>query len=173
LASIICRGFGWGNARKALQVVTATRMALSLVCLPLFSQARQSAIQGALLDQSGGAIAGAAVTVIDVARGSTRALVTIFIGWKVLRQSPRPPIYQVSSMARIGLEIPARSCLSMRSRNSKRRKVLKAQDGWKEGSVISIAVKSGTNTIHGTVYALGRDAAATDARNYAFRGREL
>lgn len=42
----------------------------------------------------------------------------------------------------------------------------KAQDGWKEGSVISIAVKSGTNSIHGPSYAFGRDASATDAPNY-------
>ncbi len=42
----------------------------------------------------------------------------------------------------------------------------KAEDGWKEGSVISLGIKSGTNTLHGTAYAFGRNARATDARNY-------
>jgi hypothetical protein len=35
--------------------------------------------------------------------------------------------------------------------------------------VVSIGIKSGTNTIHGTAFAFGRDASATDARNF-FRG---
>ena len=42
----------------------------------------------------------------------------------------------------------------------------KAEYGWKEGSVINLGVKSGTNDIHGTAYAFGRDASATDAANY-------
>ena len=42
----------------------------------------------------------------------------------------------------------------------------KAEYGWKEGSVINLGVKSGTNQIHGTAYAFGRDASATDASNY-------
>jgi hypothetical protein len=42
----------------------------------------------------------------------------------------------------------------------------KAQDGWKEGSVISVAIKSGTNSLHGSAYAFGRNAAATDAANF-------
>ena len=41
----------------------------------------------------------------------------------------------------------------------------KAQDGWKEGSTVSIAMKSGTNSLHGSAYAFGRDASATDATN--------
>ncbi len=45
----------------------------------------------------------------------------------------------------------------------------KAQDGWKEGSVISVAIKSGTNSLHGSAYAFGRDAAATDAANFFTR----
>ena len=32
-------------------------------------------------------------------------------------------------------------------------------------------MKSGTNTIHGTAYAFGRDAGATDAANCLHRGR--
>jgi hypothetical protein len=45
-----------------------------LICLPLFSQTNQGRILGAVLDQSGGVIAGATVTVTDVARGVSRAL---------------------------------------------------------------------------------------------------
>ncbi len=47
-----------------------------LICPRLFSQTIQSNIQGEVLDQSGGAIAGAMVTVTDVARGISRVLVT-------------------------------------------------------------------------------------------------
>ena len=42
----------------------------------------------------------------------------------------------------------------------------KAEYGWKDGSVINVGIKSGTNSLHGTAYAFGRDAAATDAANY-------
>ena len=38
------------------------------------SQTSQGTIQGGVFDQSGGAVAGATVTVIDVARGVTRTL---------------------------------------------------------------------------------------------------
>src|SRR5579871_1074910 len=47
----------------------------SLVCIPLFSQANQGTIQGGVFDETGGAVAGAMVTVTDVARGITRSLV--------------------------------------------------------------------------------------------------
>jgi hypothetical protein len=42
----------------------------------------------------------------------------------------------------------------------------KAEYGWRPGSVIDVGIKSGTNAIHGTAYAFGRDAQATDAGNY-------
>src|SRR5579859_1289825 len=42
----------------------------------------------------------------------------------------------------------------------------KAEYGWRPGSVIDVGIKSGTNSIHGTAYAFGRDAQATDAGNY-------
>src|SRR5580704_15053134 len=54
----------------------ATTMLLLLVCVPLFSQTNQGRIQGGVFDQTGGAIAGATVTVTDVARGVARTLVT-------------------------------------------------------------------------------------------------
>src|SRR5262245_66654918 len=41
---------------------------------PLFSQGSQGTIQGAVLDSTGAYIPGATVTVLDVERGTTRAL---------------------------------------------------------------------------------------------------
>ena len=41
-----------------------------------------------------------------------------------------------------------------------------AEYGWRDGSVINVGVKSGTNSLHGTAYAFGRDATATDAANF-------
>jgi len=42
----------------------------------------------------------------------------------------------------------------------------KAEYGWRQGSVVNVGIKSGTNSLHGTAYAFGRDASATDAGNY-------
>ncbi len=41
----------------------------------------------------------------------------------------------------------------------------RAEYGWKPGSIVNVGVKSGTNAIHGTAFAFGRDT-ALDARNY-------
>jgi Carboxypeptidase regulatory-like domain len=40
-----------------------------------------------------------------------------------------------------------------------------AEYGWKPGAIVNVALKSGTNNLHGTAYAFGRDG-ALDARNY-------
>jgi hypothetical protein len=40
-----------------------------------------------------------------------------------------------------------------------------AEYGWKPGAVVNVGLKSGTNDIHGTAYAFGRDD-SFDARNY-------
>src|SRR6202046_1480579 len=40
-----------------------------------------------------------------------------------------------------------------------------AQYGWKPGAVVNVGLKSGTNSIHGTVYGFGRDT-GFDARNF-------
>ncbi len=76
------RSFGLGcemgvsvGARKALRGVLAL-LAVLLLSVPLFSQLNTGRISGAVTDQSGGAIAGATVSVIDVARGETRPLTT-------------------------------------------------------------------------------------------------
>lgn len=42
----------------------------------------------------------------------------------------------------------------------------KAEYGFRDGAIVNVGVKSGTNSIHGTAYAFGRDASATDAANH-------
>ncbi len=42
----------------------------------------------------------------------------------------------------------------------------KAEYGFKDGSIVTVGVKSGTNSLHGTAYAFGRDASSTDAANF-------
>jgi hypothetical protein len=61
--------------RRAMQVLGAT-MGLLLLCVPLYSQANFGRISGTVTDPSGGAISGARVTVLDVERGVSKALVT-------------------------------------------------------------------------------------------------
>jgi hypothetical protein len=41
----------------------------------------------------------------------------------------------------------------------------KAEFGWKPGAIVNAGIKSGTNSIHGTAFAFGRDT-ALDARNF-------
>ena len=41
----------------------------------------------------------------------------------------------------------------------------RAEYGWKPGAIVNVGIKSGTNNIHGSGYAYGRDT-ALDARNY-------
>jgi hypothetical protein len=61
--------------RKAALVLGAT-LGVLLICLPLFSQGNFGRILGTVTDQSGGVIAGATVTVLDVDRGVSRNLTT-------------------------------------------------------------------------------------------------
>jgi Carboxypeptidase regulatory-like domain len=63
------------NAGKALQVL-ATALAVLLLCVPAFSQGNAGRISGTIMDQTGGAIAGATVTVTDTQRGVSRTLTT-------------------------------------------------------------------------------------------------
>ena len=67
--------FVCARVRCALYMAAET-IAVLLICVPLFSQTNQGRIQGGVFDQTGGAIAGATVTVTDVARGVARTLVT-------------------------------------------------------------------------------------------------
>ncbi len=41
-----------------------------------------------------------------------------------------------------------------------------AEFGWKPGAVVNVGLKSGTNSVHGTGFAFGRDGDIFDARNY-------
>jgi hypothetical protein len=41
----------------------------------------------------------------------------------------------------------------------------KAEYGWKPGAVVNVGIRSGTNTLHGSAYAFGRDQ-SLDARNF-------
>jgi Carboxypeptidase regulatory-like domain len=272
------------RARKLAVVATLSAL---LLCVPAYSQSGAGAIQGAVFDQSGGAIAGATVTVTDVARGLVRTLTTDSSG-AYAAPNVNPGLYtvkaeakgfqvlehtnvqvEVSQTVRVDLtlqpgaqnqtitvssEAPSINTtdatlggdvsnnlvnsLPLNGRNFQRLIQLhpgvvttigsgtgngdytngrrggddlfrvegiatvaqtaglsgvlngayrsgdssslfpidaiqefsteqnpKAQDGWKEGSTVSIGVKSGTNSIHGTAYAFGRDASATDATN--------
>ena len=63
------------NTGKALQALAAT-LAVLLLCVPAFSQGSTGRIAGTITDSNGGAIAGATVTVTDVARGTSRTLTT-------------------------------------------------------------------------------------------------
>ena len=61
--------------RKAALVLGAALGAL-LISLPLFSQGSYGRILGTIMDQSGGVISGATVTITDVDRGVSRTLTT-------------------------------------------------------------------------------------------------
>src|SRR5260370_343730 len=45
----------------------------------------------------------------------------------------------------------------------------KAEHGWKPGAVVNVGIRSGTNALHGTAYAFGRDV-NWDARNLFNQG---
>src|SRR4029077_17110361 len=61
--------------RKGLQLLVGTTATL-LLCLPLFSQGNFGRILGTVVDQSGGVVSGATVTIIDKDRGVARTLTT-------------------------------------------------------------------------------------------------
>jgi hypothetical protein len=63
------------SIRKAVQLLGVV-VAVLLISLPVFPQGSQGTIQGSVFDQTGGAVAGATVTIIDPARGSSKVLTT-------------------------------------------------------------------------------------------------
>src|SRR5271167_2403270 len=63
------------TANRVLQMAVATILVL-LVCLPASPQTQLGRVEGTVVDQSGGVIVDAAVTVTDVDRGVARALTT-------------------------------------------------------------------------------------------------
>ena len=62
--------------RVAVRLCVVIALLAASFPLSLFSQGSTGTIQGGVFDSSGGAIAGARVTVTDVARGTTRTLTT-------------------------------------------------------------------------------------------------
>src|ERR1019366_2866632 len=60
---------------KAAQLLPCT-MGLLLLCLPLFSQSNSGRILGTVIDQSGGVVTGATVSILDTERGVTKTLIT-------------------------------------------------------------------------------------------------
>ena len=273
-------------AKTAVSALVATAAVL-VFCLPMFSQGSQGTIQGGVFDQSGGAVAGAAVTVTDVARGVARNLITDDAG-QYVASSLNPGTYTVRAESKgfkveehsgvllevgqnirvdmtlqpgeqtqtitVSGEVPAINttdstlggavsnqsinALPLNGRNFFRLLELRpgvvtipggssgssssngrrlgadvllvegitqfdlatsntlingngkgsqgdtsnslpidaiqefntqqnapAEYGWRDGSVINVGIKSGTNTVHGSAYAFGRDSAATDAPN--------
>lgn len=100
---MISRGYlrcAWvsSKTRKTLQVLVAS-LALLSISLPAFSQANQGTIQGSVFDQTGGAIAGATVTITDVARGVSRTLTSDTAGLYVA-PNLTPGMYSVKGEAK-------------------------------------------------------------------------
>ena len=279
----------WGhvcNKAKSAAPLFAALLAVLLLCLPLFSQTTQGIIQGGVFDQTGGAVAGATVSVIDAARGITRTLTTDGAG-QYIANALTPGTYTVRTEAKgfrteehsgvlvevgqsvrvdlvvqpgeqtqtitVTSEVPAIdstdstlggavsnqsiNSLPLNGRNFARLLQLrpgtvtavgtgtgststnglpvdkdmqrvegianinccqgssllnssygggdsgslipidaiqefsaqqnpKAENGFRQGGVVNVGIKSGTNSIHGTAYAFGRDASATDSSNY-------
>jgi len=86
------------RVRRVLYMAAET-MAVLLICVPLFSQTNQGRIQGGVFDQTGGAIAGATVTVTDVARGVAQTLTTDSAG-QYAASSLVPSTYTVRGEAK-------------------------------------------------------------------------
>jgi hypothetical protein len=69
------RKSGHSSFQKTFPIL-AVSLGLLLLCLPAFAQSNLGRIFGAVTDQSGGAVVGATVSVIDVDRGITRPLIS-------------------------------------------------------------------------------------------------
>jgi len=77
----------------AVRILTVS-LALLLACVPMFAQGSSGRIMGAVTDQSGGNVVGAAVTVTDVQRGISRNLTTDESG-EYLAPNLLPGVYKV------------------------------------------------------------------------------
>ena len=84
--------------QKRIVSLTGAMAVLFFMSIPLFSQSSQGTMQGRVFDQSGGAIAGATVTVTDVARGITRNLIVDEAG-QYVAASLNPGTYAVRAEA--------------------------------------------------------------------------
>jgi hypothetical protein len=70
-----CKRFSVGGSKRAVQLLTVA-LAVLVLSFPAFSQGNLGRVMGTVTDQSGGVVAGATVTVVDVDRGITRTLAT-------------------------------------------------------------------------------------------------
>jgi Carboxypeptidase regulatory-like domain len=276
---------------KGAVSLLAALLGIFMISLSAFSQGSQGTIQGTVFDQTGGAVAGAAVTVLDVARGVTRTLTTdgageyvtpnVIPGTYTIRAAAKGfrtiehtgVLVEVGQTIRVDLVVqpgeqtqtitvtgevaaidttdatlggtvsnaeilalplngrnfqrllqlrpgvvtqpgagagdastngrrtgndlllvegiaeigPSNGTMTLNSvyRTGDSNSILpidaiqefntqqdtKAEYGWRDGSVVNVAVKSGTNSIHGTAWAFGRDATATDANNFFTPGQ--
>src|ERR1700685_2338051 len=92
------------NARACVSATKMTRSLLAalalllMISVPALPQANQGTIQGTVYDQSGGAIAGATVTIVDIARGVSRPLTTDSAG-AYLASNLIPGTYTVRGVA--------------------------------------------------------------------------
>ena len=93
----IRRGWKCAGARKTIQLLV-TGAGLLLLCAPAFSQLNSGSIAGGITDQTGAAIVGAKVTVIDAERGVSRPLVTGTAG-QYTAPSLTPGLYTVRAEA--------------------------------------------------------------------------
>ena len=93
------RGCSVSGSVKNFARVLGAVCAFCLICLPLLSQTNQGTIQGGVFDQTGGAVAGAAVSVIDTARGVTRTLTTDGAG-QYIANALTPGTYTIRAEAK-------------------------------------------------------------------------
>jgi hypothetical protein len=86
------------SVSKMTQMLVAI-IGVFLLCGPLFSQDSQGRILGTITDQTGGVVAGATVTVLDVQRGVSRTLTTDQAG-EYNAPNLTPGIYRVRAEAK-------------------------------------------------------------------------
>jgi hypothetical protein len=94
----VCEASVCGESKKSIRVLAVMLLLLS-AHLPLLSQGTLGVIEGGVFDQTGGAIAGATVTVIDVARGNNRILTTDAAG-QYVATNVTPGTYTVRAEAK-------------------------------------------------------------------------
>ena len=94
-------------------------LAVFLISLPVLSQTSQGTIEGGIFDQTAGVISGATVTVIDVARGGTRALTTDSAG-QYVAANLIPGTYTVRGEAKGFRRRAQRSARGGRANDSRR-----------------------------------------------------
>src|SRR5260370_1365544 len=146
---------------------------LLAVTLPLISQTTTGRILGTVSDQSVAAVAGAAVVGTDVQRGTTRAAASDAAGDYIVPEL-RPGIFKVPAEGKrfktvhrvsiVGHSSTSRRIDAIQEFNVE--ELAPAEFGWKPGAVVNVGLKSGTNSVHGTAFAFGRDGDLFDARNF-------